>query len=148
MLNRREIPAQFKSARGKEVKSTKALYDHSNDILLISYIPKRNRNVLLMSFSHFDVLITDCHRKLTVVMDYNKHKGGVDTLDKNCEKFNFLRKTNCWPMVINYNLINVATNNEFIVMKGVGKSSKKTEFLKRLSFQLAQPYVRKRTLIG
>ena len=33
-------------------------------------------------------------------------------------------------------------------MRGVGKSSKKTEFLKRLSFQLAQPQVRKKKLIG
>ena len=33
-------------------------------------------------------------------------------------------------------------------MRGVGKSSKKTEFLKRLSFQLAQPYVRKKKLVG
>ena len=50
-------------------------------------------------------------------MDYNKHKGGVDTLDKNCEEFNCLRNKNRWPMVINYNLINVATNNTFIVMR-------------------------------
>ena len=92
--------------------------------------------------------ITDCRSKATVIMDYNKHKGGVDTLDEKCKGFNCLRKTNCWPIVINYKLINVATNNAFIVMRGVGKSSKKTNFLKRLSFQLAQPHVRKRKLIG
>ena len=126
MSNRREIPSQFKSARGREVESTKALYDYSNGILLISYIPKRNRNVLMMSSSHSDVSITDCHSKPTVIMDYNKHKGGVDTLNENCEEFNCLRKTNCWPIVINYNLVNVATNNAFIVMRGFGKSSKKT----------------------
>ena len=102
----------------------------------------------MMSSSHSDVSITDCHSKPTVIMDYNKHKGGVDTLYENCEEFNCLRKTNRWPMVFNYNLRNVATNNAFIVMRGVGKSSKKTEFLKRLSFQLAQPQVRKRKLIG
>ena len=147
MSNRREIPSQFKSARGREVESTKALYDHSNGILLILYIPKRYRNVLMMSSSHSDVSIADCHSKPTII-DYDKHKGGVDTLDENCKELNCFRKTNRWPMVINYNLINVATNNAFIVMRGVGKSSKKTEFLKRLSFQLAQLYVRKRKLIG
>ena len=148
MSNRREILSQFKLAKGREVESTKALYDHSNGILLISYIPKENRNVLMMSFSHSDVSITDCHSKSTVIMDYNKHKGEVDTLDENCEEFNCLKKTNFWPMVINCNLINVATNNAFIVMRGVRKSSKRTEFLKRLCFQLAQAYVRKRKLIG
>ena len=148
MSNRREIRSQFKSARGREVESTKGLYDHSNGILLISYIPKRNHNVLMMTFFHSNVSITDCHSKPTVIMDYNKHKGGVDTLDENCKEFNCLRKTNRWPMVIHYNLINVATNNAFIAMRGVEKSSKKTDFLKRLSFQLAQPYARKRKLIG
>ena len=101
----------------------------------------------MMSSSHSDVSIADCHSKPTII-DYDKHKGGVDTLDENCKEFNCLRKTNRWPMVINYSLINVAANNAFIVMRGVGKSSKKTEFLKRLSFQLAELYVRKRKLIG
>ena len=147
MSNRREIPSQFKSSRGREVESTKALYDDSNGILLILYIPKRNRNVLMMSSSHSDVSIADCHSKPTII-NYDKHKGGVNTLDENRKELTCLRKTNCWPVVINYNLINVATNNAFIVIRGVGKSSKKTEFLKQLSFQLAQPYVRKRKLIG
>ena len=74
MTHRRESPSQFKSARGREVESTKALYDNSNGILLISYIPKRNRNVLIMFSSLFDVLIIDCHSKPTVIMDYNNTK--------------------------------------------------------------------------
>ena len=40
MSNGGKIPSQFKSARGREVESTKALYDYSNGILLISYIAK------------------------------------------------------------------------------------------------------------
>ena len=51
-------------------------------------------------------------------------------------------------MVINYNLINVATNNAFIVMRSSGKRDRKTDFLERLSFQLAQPYVKNRKLRG
>ena len=63
-----------------------------------------------MSSSHSDVSITDCHSKPTVIMDYNKHKDGVDTLDENCEEFNCLKKINHWAMVINYYLINLTTN--------------------------------------
>ena len=44
-------------------------------------------------------------------------------------------------MVINYNLISVATNKAFIVMRGRGKCNRKTDFLKQLSFQLAQSYL-------
>ena len=148
MANRREVPSQFKAAKGREIESTKALYDHSNKILLLSYVPKRNKNVLMMSSSHSSISITDCHKKPTVITDYNKHKGGVDTLDENCEEFSCLRKTNRWPMVINYNLINVATNNAFIVMRGSGKCDQKRDFLKQLSFQVAQPYVSNRKLRG
>ena len=146
VANRREVPSQFKATKGRKIESTKALYDHSNKILLLSYVPKRNRNVLMMSSSHSSISITNCHKKTTVITDYNKHKGGVDTLDENCEEFSCLRKTNRWPMVINYNLINVATNNAFIVMRGSGKCERKTDFLKQLSFHFAQPYVSNRKL--
>ena len=80
----------------------------------------------MMSSFHSDFSITDCHSKPTVMMNtYNKHKGGIDTLHENCKEFNCLRKTNRWPMVINFNLINIAPNSAFIVMRGVGKNSKK-----------------------
>ena len=148
MANRREVSSQFKAAKGREIESTKALYDHFNKFLLLSYVPKRNKNVLMMSSLHSSISITDCHKKPTVITDYNKHKGGVDTLDENCEEFSCLRKTNRWPMVINYNLINVATNNAFIVMRGSGKCVRKTDFVKQLSFQLAQPYISNRKLRG
>ena len=113
MANRREVLSQFKAAKGREVESIKALYDHSNKILLLSYLHKRNNNAFMMSSLHFSISIMNCHKKLTIITDYDKHKGGVDTLDENCKKFSCLRKTNPWPMVINYNLISVATNNAF-----------------------------------
>ena len=120
-----------------------------NKILLLSYVPKRNKNVLMMSSSHSSISITDCHKKLNVIIDCNKHKIGVDTLDENCKEFSCLRKTDRWPMIIiNYNLINVATNNAFLVMRGNGKSAKKMDFLKKLSYQLAKPYVSSRKLRG
>ena len=146
MANWREVPSQFKPAKGREIESTKALYNHSNKILLLSYVPKRNKNVLMMSSSHSSISITDCHKKSTVITDYNKHKEGVGTLDENCEEFSCLRKTNRWPMVVNYNLINVATNNAFIVMRGSGKCDRKTDFPKQVSFQLSQPHVSNRKL--
>jgi len=67
MANRREVPSQFKAAKGREIESAKALYDHSNKILLLLYVPKRNKNVLMMSSSHFSISITDCHKISTVI---------------------------------------------------------------------------------
>ena len=59
MANRREVLSQFKAAQGREVESTKALYDHSNKILLLSYVHKRNKNAHMMSSSHFSISIMD-----------------------------------------------------------------------------------------
>ena len=36
MANRREVPSQFKAAKGRKIESTKALYDHSNKIMLLT----------------------------------------------------------------------------------------------------------------
>ena len=88
--NRREVPSQFKAAKGREAESTKALYDHSNKIPLLSCIPKRNNNVLMISSSHSSISITDCHQNPIAITEYNKHKGGVDNLDENCEEFSCL----------------------------------------------------------
>ena len=45
---------------------------------------KRNKNALIMSSSHFSISISimDCHKKFTVITDYDKHKGGVTPLIK------------------------------------------------------------------
>ena len=92
MANRREVPSQFKAAKEREIESTKVLYDHSNKIILSSYSPKRNKNVLMMSSLHSSISMTVCHKKSAVITDYNKLKEEVDTLDENCEEFSCLRK--------------------------------------------------------
>ena len=46
-------------------------------------------------------------------------------LDENCEELNCLRRTNRSLIVINYNLINVATYNAYIIMRDNEKSDKK-----------------------
>ena len=102
--------------------STEALNAYLNKILLLSYVSKRNRNVIIMSFSQFSVSITDCHNTSTTIIDFNKRKDGVDTLDEICKELNCFRKTNRWSMAINYSSINVATSNACILMKNTVKS--------------------------
>ena len=68
------VPSQFKAAKGREIESTKALYDHFNKILLLLYVLKRNKNVLIMSSSHLFIKITECHK--TTYSYYRLHKGG------------------------------------------------------------------------
>ncbi|KAJ4922323.1 hypothetical protein JOQ06_019049, partial [Pogonophryne albipinna] len=50
---------------------------------LVSYIPRRGRNVLLLSTKHRSPDVSDeIKRKPVIIKDYNRCKGGVDNLDK------------------------------------------------------------------
>ena len=49
---------------------------------------------------HDDEKINEVTGKPKVTMDYNKTKGGVDTIDKMCKTYNVARGTNRWPMVV------------------------------------------------
>ena len=100
MANRREVHRNSKQQKEKRLK---ALW-HCMTILSKFYYchmsHKRNRNVLMMSSLHSSISITNCHKKPTVITDYNKYKGRVDTLDENCKEFSCLKKTDRWPMII------------------------------------------------
>ncbi|CAB1442144.1 unnamed protein product [Pleuronectes platessa] len=54
---------------------------------LVSYIQKKNRNLVLLSTRHVEVDVSDSEDgKLVIVLDYNRNKGGVDHLgDRNIE---------------------------------------------------------------
>ena len=66
-------------------------------------------------------------------------------MDDNIDEFSFLRKTERWPMVINYNLINVAVNNGFIFFKH-RNNMQKTELLNQLTIKLCENHVQKRII--
>ena len=68
MANRHEVPLQFKASKEREVESTEAMYDHSNKILPLSKVSKRNKSVLTMSSLHSSVSIADCHKKNPAVI--------------------------------------------------------------------------------
>ncbi|KRX58953.1 hypothetical protein T09_1078 [Trichinella sp. T9] len=50
--NRRDVPLCLRNTRGHDVYSTLAVYEHSKN-----YVPRKNKNVLLMS---------SCHTKLKI----------------------------------------------------------------------------------
>lgn len=70
---RRHVPPAIKSTKRRPVESSKFLYDHENKIILMSYVPKKNKNVIMMSSSHSAPSIHE-NTKPTIIMDYNKSK--------------------------------------------------------------------------
>jgi hypothetical protein len=77
---RREVPHSFKVAMERAVESTEALYDNEKMIIILSYVPRRNKNVLMLTSSHSSVHLTNDAGKPQIIKDYNSNKGKVFTL--------------------------------------------------------------------
>lgn len=79
--NKPELPPALVSTRGREALSSKFAFTDTHS--LVSYVPKKGRNVILMSTLHKDDAVSTMEdRKPHIIQDYNSNKGGVDCLDK------------------------------------------------------------------
>nr|CAI5870253.1 unnamed protein product [Callosobruchus analis] len=89
--NKRELPLEFSNPTKRPLGSS--MFAFTKDITLVSHIPKKNKNVLMLSTLHHDDRIDLESGKPDMIIDYNGTKGGVDTLDKMCAAYNCSRNT-------------------------------------------------------
>ena len=76
--------------------------------------PSSKKIVLLLSSMHGDKSLASS-RKPTVIQDYNKKKGGVDTFDQLCSQYLCGRKTNRWPLCVFFGMLNASAINSWII---------------------------------
>lgn len=92
---------------------------------LVSYVPKNNKNVLLMSTlppptqsQRTDSpvgMISDLRdRKLELVLRYSSIKGRVDNLDKVITMYSYRKMTARWTLVVFHNILNVSAYNAIL----------------------------------
>lgn len=72
--NKREIPAEFLPKRSRKVGET--LYGFTRNTTLVSYTPKKNRSVILLSTMHHGKSIDAETGKPEIIGFYNSTKGG------------------------------------------------------------------------
>lgn len=125
-------------SRTRPVEST--VFGFQNDVMLASYVPKKNRAVILLSsFHHDDEVVHQNKQKPRIVLDYNKYKSGVDTLDQVVRCYNCRRKSNRWPFLLFCNMLDIAAYNAFILFLHVhpnyqiGASHRRRNFLIELA---------------
>ncbi|KAF4530225.1 hypothetical protein B566_EDAN018301 [Ephemera danica] len=147
--NKREVPPEFVNVKGRDEKSS--LFGYQKDIVLVSYVPKKNKCVLLISSMHNEGKISAAsgsNKKPEIIMQYNETKGGVDLIDKMNGTYSVARGTRRWTLTLIYHLINVAALNAYVMY-----SCTKTEnvvrrvFLRELALSLIKPYVETRAAI-
>lgn len=118
---------------------------------IVSYVPKKNRNVLVISSQHYDDSIdqeSGQAMKPQMITYYNQTKSGVDVVDKLCASYNVARNTRRWPMVVFFSMLNVAGINAEVISIGNGQEHiRRRLFLRKLGHELALPQLQKRSLM-
>lgn len=89
----REIPSCFK----EKMKADSMKVGHAHQNCLLSFAPKNNKIVLLISSLHKTVKMEE-NNKPDVINYYNATKGGTDTFDQLCGEYSTARGTRRWPL--------------------------------------------------
>ncbi|XP_003368088.1 hypothetical protein Tsp_14702, partial [Trichinella spiralis] len=117
--HRRDVLACSRKAARRDPYSTLAVYEYNKKVTMISYAPRKNSNVLLL---------TPCHAKLKVdnqqgfkrpdiIIYHNLGNGGVDSMDARKKKFLLYKMTNRYTVLMLYFIVEVCINNAFLLMK-------------------------------
>ena len=114
--NKPDIPPEMMPNKNR--KSLSSQFGFQKEMMMVSYVPKPKKAVILLSTMHSDASIDKTTRdkqKPSVVTFYNETKGGVDTANKKCAATFCSRRTNRWPMSLFYSLVNKVCLNSFII---------------------------------
>nr|XP_022908427.1 uncharacterized protein LOC111419790 [Onthophagus taurus] len=145
--NKPQIPAEFKPQSKRLVHST--LFGHNQEKTLCSYVPRKNRAVVLLSTMHQDQKINKENKKPDIITDYNNTKAGVDALDQLCANYSVSRRTRRWPMIIFYAILNIAGVNAAVILHCNTKIDPvdqliRRQLLKKLGMALVKPHIERR----
>ncbi|CAK1587951.1 unnamed protein product [Parnassius mnemosyne] len=144
--NKREIPPAILDIKERLIGSSMFCYDKQSTI--VSYKPKHNKNVLLLSTTHGNGTIAPSG-KPDIIEFYNSTKGAVDTFDQMCSGMSCSRKTQRWPLCYFYGMLNMAIINSYVIyvhnnVKQGKKPASRRCFTKDVSVKMTEPWLRKR----
>lgn len=143
--NKRQIPNSFLNVKNREINSS--LFGFQEDYTLVSYVPKKGKNVLLLSSLHHDDTIENGEKKLPEIIDfYNMTKGGVDVVDQLSSNYNVSRPSRRWPLTLFFSLLNTTGINAQIIYRenNNGECLLRRTFLTNLGLQLVAEHQKRR----
>lgn len=86
-----------------------SLFGFHEKVTICSYVPNKNKAVILLSTMHNDATISEAsHQKPEIILLYNKTKAGVDTMDQMYMRYSTQRRTCRWPLAFFYNILDIA----------------------------------------
>lgn len=145
--NKREIPMDFRVSGEKN----SATYGHHDNITLLSWTPKKNKVVLLVSSMVKSMENDKDTGKPAMVMHYNDTKGGTDVFDKLCHSYSVSHGTKRWPLRFFFGIMDQSAVNARILHTchkiNNNKPNEKVsgrENLKIIAFTLLKPLLKRR----
>lgn len=152
--NKTCIPSNFQPHRNRDVESN--VFGFCKNMTLVSYVPKKNRAVILLSTMHHSNEVNVSNKnKSEINLYYNSTKGGVDTLDQMVHEYTVRRKTNRWPVAFFQNIIDVVGIASLIIWKNLyptwnqrKKCVLRKVFLREVVTELVTPHIRRRNKKG
>ncbi|KAJ8349439.1 hypothetical protein SKAU_G00245690 [Synaphobranchus kaupii] len=138
--NKPELPPNLLQTRQRAILSSVFAFTKSHTA--VSYVPKRGKNVLLLSTKHREPSMSEAeHQKPTIILDYNSCKGGVDNLDKVVGTYSCRRKSCRWPLTLFYNILDVSAYNAFVLWMAVDPSwNEGKKYKRRAAYQHIRAY--------
>jgi hypothetical protein len=107
-----DIPAMMKAAKCRHFLLSKFIF--SDGLTVVSYVPKKNKTVRVISTQFLDVSISDeSHKKPIMILECNRSKGGVDNADKLVREYSCARRTSRWPLRLFMNMLDIGALNAF-----------------------------------
>ncbi|XP_050526600.1 uncharacterized protein LOC126897224, partial [Daktulosphaira vitifoliae] len=143
--HKRELPQQFISTKCRP--QSNSLFGFQSDRTIVSYIPKKNLNVVLISSMHYGKDIDHKSEKPEIIEFYNSTKSDVDTLDQKCSGYNVGRRTRRWPLAIFYAMLNISMTNAPIIYSNSNSNTKITrqQFIVQVGKSLILEHLEQRT---
>lgn len=145
--NKKEIPAEMLTLNDRKITSSIFCFDQKKTLL--SYFPKKQKLVLLLSTMHETAEVSEETGRPVIVQNYNSTKSGVDTFDQMCSNMSCNRKTRRWPLCVFYDMINMASINSYVIytyntLKKGQKPVSRFQYMIELSQSLGEPWMRQR----
>ncbi|XP_049806997.1 uncharacterized protein LOC126249387 [Schistocerca nitens] len=147
--NKKEIPQNFLPNKKRRVKTSVCSF--TEDMTLVSIVPKKSNAALLISPMHHSVNNDPESGKPDIILFYNTTKGGVHCVDQRCAAHLSSHWTRRWPLAIFFILVDVACAvNCYVVHQAYPKTEVMTRlsFMKILARDVVEPHMKRRISIG
>ena len=147
--NKSEIPRELQPNR--QPLESSSIFCFDGLLTLVSYVPKKNKAVILLSSMHHETIISEeTHKKPEIILYYNETKGGVDCMDRMVQTYSCKREINRWPMSFFFNMIDVAGIAAYVLWTtkntqwNDNKPYRRRLFLQQLRRSLVDPHLNQR----